>query len=87
MVAELHSVADTTYLPTYTDSQQWAKAIHGLHMSEILRYDEDGAEGEGVNDIDTSLMSPNAPNEDFKLGGAFTLQAQYKITCRNTAVQ
>jgi hypothetical protein len=52
MVAEIHAVADTTYLPTYTDPLQLAQAMHGLHMSEMLGYNDD----EGVNYIDTSLM-------------------------------
>ena len=42
MVAELHAVAATTYLPTYTDPLQLAQAIHGLQMSEMLGYDDEG---------------------------------------------
>ena len=42
MVAERHAVADTTYLPKYTDPLQVAQAMHGLHMSEMLWYDVDG---------------------------------------------
>ena len=30
----------------------------------------------GVNDIDTSLMSPNLTNEDLKLGGSPTVQTK-----------
>jgi len=67
LVAEIHAVADTTYLPTYTDPLQLAQAMHGLHMSEMLGYDDDGAEDEGVNDIDTTLMAPNVPNQDYTL--------------------
>ena len=47
MIAVLYAVADTTY----TDPLQLAQAMHDLHMSEILGYDNDGAEYEGVNDI------------------------------------
>ena len=43
MVAELHAVADTPHLTTYTDYLQLAQAIHGLHMSEMLGYNNDGA--------------------------------------------
>ena len=41
MVAELHAVADTTYLPSCTDPLQFPQAMHGLHMSEMLEYDDD----------------------------------------------
>ena len=47
MVAEIHLVADTTYLPTYTNPLQLAQAMHGLHTSEMLGYDDDEAENEG----------------------------------------
>ena len=56
MVAELYAAADTTYLLTCTDPMQLAQAMHGMHMSEMLGYDDDGADDEGINDIDTSLM-------------------------------
>ena len=43
LVAVIHAVADTTYLPTCTDPLQLAQAMHGLHMSEMLGYDDDRA--------------------------------------------
>ena len=36
MVAEIHAVADATYLPTYTAHLQLEQVMHGLHMSEML---------------------------------------------------
>jgi hypothetical protein len=45
-------------------------------MSEMLGYDDDGAEDEGLNDIDTTLMAPNVPNKDYTLGGTPALQAK-----------
>jgi len=42
----------------------------------MLEHDFDGADDEGVNDIDTTLMETNVPNEDYKLGGSPTLQAK-----------
>ena len=45
-------------------------------MSEMLGYDDDGAEDEGVNDIDTTLMAPNVPNKDYTLGGTPALQSK-----------
>ena len=32
----------------------------------------------GVNDIDTSLMAPDEPYEDFKLGESPTLQSKLR---------
>jgi len=61
METEIHAVADTTYLPWYTDPLQLAQAMHGLHVYEMFRYDDDGAEDEGVNDIDTTKISSNMP--------------------------
>ena len=86
MLADFHAVADTTYLPTYTDPLQLAQAMYGLHMFEMLGYDEDGAEKEGVNDIDIKLMAPNAPNEDCKLGGSPALHAKLRAFF-HTAIQ
>ena len=77
MVAEIHAVADTT-ICLHTDPLQLAQAMHGLHMSELLGYDDDGAEDEGVNDIDTTLMAPNVTNEDYALGGTPALQAKLR---------
>ena len=52
--------------------------MHGLHMSEMFGYDDDGADIEGVDDIDTSEMAPYATNGDFKLGGSPTSQAKLR---------
>ena len=35
---------------------------------------KDGADYEGVNDIDTTVMAPNVPNEEYTLGGIPALQ-------------
>ena len=53
-------------------------------MSEMLGYDDDRADDQGVNDIDTTLMAPNVPNEDNILEGhqhyrpSFALIQQYR---------
>ena len=52
--------------------------MHGLHMSEMLEYDYNGTEDEGVNDIDTTLMALNVPNKDYTLGGTQDLQAKLR---------
>ena len=43
-------------------------------MRDMLRYDEDGADENGVNDIDISRMDPNHGNNDYQLGGSPHLQ-------------
>jgi len=49
-------------------------------MSAMLGYDGDGdgADDEGVNDIDTTLMASNVPNEDYTLWGTPALQAKLR---------
>jgi len=39
----------------------------GIHITDILGYDEDGADECGVNDIDTSLISGISSDEDYQL--------------------
>jgi hypothetical protein len=71
-------MADTTHNPTYTDPDLLAQAIQGLHISEMLGYDDDGADDQGVNDIDISLMTPEATYDDFHLGGSPELQSKLR---------
>ena len=56
MIAELHAVADTTLVPTYTDPLELSQAMHGLYMRDVLGYDDDGADEDDVNDIDITRM-------------------------------
>ena len=60
IVAEVHAVTDITYyyFCLYIQTLQLAQAIHSLHMSDMLGYDEDGSDDVGFNDIDTLLISP-----------------------------
>ena len=62
MIAELHEVADTTLVPTYTDPIELSHALQSLHIRDMLGYDDDGVEG--VNDIDHDItrMSQNSQN-------------------------
>ena len=68
MIAELHAAADTTLVPTYTDPLELSQAMQGLHMRDMLGYDDDGADEDGVNDIDITRMAPNSTNYDYQLG-------------------
>jgi hypothetical protein len=75
LFANIHTLADTAFVPTYTDEDQLTQAIQGLHLSEILGFDDDGADEEGPNDIDISRMTENAPNDDYTIGGSPELQS------------
>ena len=72
MIAELHAVADTTLVPTYTDPLELSQAMQGMHMRDMLGYDDDGADVEGINDI--TRIAPNSTNNDYQLGGSKHLQ-------------
>ena len=54
LIAELHAVVDTTLVPI-----ELSQTMQGLHMLEMLGYDDDGADEVGVNDIDIHQNSPN----------------------------
>ena len=43
-------------------------------MSDMLGYDDDGADEEGVNDIDITRMDQTNLNNDYQLGGLQHLQ-------------
>ena len=66
LIAELHAVVDTTLVPI-----ELSQTMQGLHMLEMLGYDDDGADEVGVNDID---IHQNSPNNDYQLGGSLQLQ-------------
>ena len=55
MIAELHSVADTTLAPTYTDPIALSQAMQGFHMRDILG--NDILDEDGDNDIDITRMN------------------------------
>ena len=74
MIAVLHAVADTTLVPTYTDPLELSQAMQGLHMRDMLGYDDDGADEDGGNDIDITRMVHNDLNNDYQLGGSVLLQ-------------
>jgi len=69
MIAELHAVEDTTLVPTYTDPIYLLQAMQGLHMRDMLGYDDDGADEAGVNDIDITRIVQHTLNHDYQLGG------------------
>ena len=74
MIAKLHAVADTKPVPTYTNPLELSQATQGLHMRDMLDYEDDGADEDVFNDIDIALMAPNSTNNDYQLGGSKHLQ-------------
>ena len=58
MIAELHAVADTTFAPTHTDPIELSKAMQGLHIRDMLGYDDYGVDEDGVDNIDITRMDP-----------------------------
>jgi hypothetical protein len=63
--------------PTYSNEDELIQALQGLHMSEILGFEDDGADEEGPNDIDIQLMG-NTANEEYTMGGSDYLQSQLR---------
>ena len=43
-------------------------------MSEILEFEDDGADEKGLNDIDIQMIG-NTANEDYTMGGSEYLQS------------
>ena len=56
LFTEINSIMDNFDRPTYNDPDERIQALQGLHMSDILGYDDDGADEAGPNDIEISRM-------------------------------
>ena len=67
------AITENNHKPTCEDTDELTQALQGLHMSQILGIDDDGAE-EGPNDIDISRMNGSARNDDYTIGGSPALQ-------------
>ena len=63
--------------PTYDDTEELTQVLQGLHMSQILDIDDNGANEEGPYDIhvDISRMNGAAKNDDYTIRGSPALQA------------
>ena len=77
MIAELHEVADTTLVPTSTDTIELSQAMQGLHMHDMLGYEDDGADEDGVNDIDITRMVHNDLNNDYQLAARYSYKSPF----------
>ena len=55
LFAEINAVTDNGATPTYTNTDDMIQALQGLHISELLGFEDNGADEEGPNDIDTPL--------------------------------
>ena len=62
--------------PTYSNEDELIQALQELHMSELLGFEDDGAEEQGANDIDIQLS--NTENEDYTMGVSEYLQSQLR---------
>ena len=70
LFAQIDSITDNEHKPTYEDANELTQALQGLHMSQILGIDDDGADEEGPNDLDISRMNGTARNDDYTIGGS-----------------
>ena len=70
LFAEINSITDNSATPTYSDPDKLIQALQGLHLSEILEFDDDGADEDRQNDIDISRMNTSTmdvPPMEFKV--------------------
>ena len=51
------------------------QALQGLHISELLGFEDDGADEEGPNDMDAPLRAIQGGAKDYTMGGSANLQA------------
>ena len=66
--------ADTTHVPRYQNEEDLTQTLQSLHLSEMLGYEDDGADAAGHNDIDISGMLPGHPLHDCQIGSEPSLQ-------------
>ena len=61
MIAELHAVADTTIAPTHADPIELSQTMQCLHVRDMLEYDDDGADEEGLMILTSHLCITTVP--------------------------
>ena len=76
LFAQIDAITDNEHKPTYEDADELTQALQGLHISQILGIDDDGADEEGPNDIVISRMNDKARNDDYTMGGFPNLQQE-----------
>ena len=54
LFAQIDAITDNALKTTYEDTEELTQALQGLHMSQILGIDDDGADENDPNDIDIS---------------------------------
>jgi len=72
LFAEINSVTDNG--ATYTNTDDMIQALQGLHISELLGFEDNGADEEGPNDIDAPLRVIQGDTKDYTMGGSEKLQ-------------
>ena len=51
------------------------QALQGIHLSEILEFDDDGVDEDGQNNIGISRMNTSNKNNDYTIEGSEKRQA------------
>jgi hypothetical protein len=75
LFAEINAVTENAATPTYTNPDDMIQALQGLHISELLGFEDDGADEDGHNDIETPLRAVHGDTKDYTMGGSEKLQA------------
>ena len=76
LFAEINSVTDNGATPTYTNTDDMIQVLQGLHISELLGFEDDGVDEEGPNDIaNAPLRAIQGDTKDYTMGSSETLQA------------
>ena len=75
LFAEINSITDNGATPTYANTDDMIEALQGLHISELLGFEDDGADEEGPNDIDAPLRAIQGDTKDYTMGGSEYLPA------------
>ena len=70
LFVEINEVMDNMATPTYTNEDELIQALQGLHVSELLGFDDDGADEDGANDIDAPLRAISGDIKDYTMGGS-----------------
>ena len=68
LCAEINSVTDHVATPTYTNTDDMIQALQRLHISELLGFEDVGADDVGSNEFDAPLRAIQGDKKDYTLG-------------------
>ena len=75
LFAEINSITDNVATPTYTNPDDMIQALQGLHISELLEFEDDDADEDGPNDFEAPLRAIQSDTKDYTMGSSEKLQA------------